>query len=608
MSALRIPLLILICLVGAMPGQAQENEQEKLGLQYYEQGQFTKAAETFEAAWNKQPTDLAFNYYLNSLIGLKEYAKAEKFLKRCQKKEPSNLTYKIKLGMVYTMQMDTKKAEKTFREAINAVRPEQGSIISLANAFESANQYDYAIETYQRGQQLLSGIYPFNFEMAEVYQHKGDLSNTIAQYLEALRFSEAYLSQVQNALQTTVGEDTKGEKKAMLKTELLKKIQQIPDKIVYADMLIWLFIQDRNFDGAYDQSVALDKRLGGASGKVMNLGAIATSNQDFEAATRCYEYELKKGKSNPYYSQARTEFVQSMTSRLSVSLTWTAAQAEALRQAYEDALNDLGFNASTLDLQKGLAHLQAFYLNNTNAARSALQQALSTPGADARGLAHCKLELGDIELFDGDPWEASLLFSQVEKAFKQEPIGQEAKFRNARLSYYKGDFEWAQAQLTVLKAATSKLIANDALELSLLITDNLGNDSVAEPLLIYSRADLLAYQNLDSLCLLTLDSLAKAFPEHSLQDEVLYKKATLASRRGRYQEAVNLLTQIVERYPEDVLADNATFLLGDVYETRLNDSEKAKAAYESLLLKYPGSTFTVEARKRFRKLRGDTIN
>jgi TolA-binding protein len=297
-----------------------------------------------------------------------------------------------------------------------------------------------------------------------------------------------------------------------------------------------------------------------------------------------------------------------MNSRLAVSLAWTPAQAEALRQAYEDALNDLGLNASTLDLQKGLAHLQAFYLNNTNAARSGLQQALSTPGADARSLAYCKLELGDIELFDGDPWEASLLFSQVEKAFKQEPIGQEAKFRNARLSYYKGDFEWAQAQLTVLKAATSKLIANDALELSLLITDNLGNDSVAEPLLIYSRADLLAYQNLDSLCLLTLDSIAKAYPEHSLQDEVLYKKATLASRRGRYQEAVSLLTQIVDRYPDDVLGDNATFLLGEVYETRLNDTEKAKAAYESLMLKYPGSTFTVEARKRFRKLRGDTIN
>jgi tetratricopeptide (TPR) repeat protein len=218
------------------------------------------------------------------------------------------------------------------------------------------------------------------------------------------------------------------------------------------------------------------------------------------------------------------------------------------------------------------------------------------------------LELGDILILQGEVWDAALYYGQVDKDFKHDAIGREAKFRNARLSYYLGEFEWAAAQLNVLKAATSQLISNDAMSLALLIMDNTGMDSITEPLLIYSRADLLEFRNNDDKALVTLDSVLTKFPGHSLTDEVWFKKAYIFEKKGMNDTAAVYLNNIVEKYPDDILADDALFQLGGLYENQLNDKSKAMELYEKLLTKYSGSLFAAEARKRFRALRGDKVN
>jgi tetratricopeptide (TPR) repeat protein len=278
-----------------------------------------------------------------------------------------------------------------------------------------------------------------------------------------------------------------------------------------------------------------------------------------------------------------------------------------LKNTYKNILNEFGVNNRTIDIQRGLAHLYAFYLNEPDTAMEILNQSILLGGLEAKTIAECKLELADIILFTGEMWEPSLLYSQVEKSFKQEPIGQEAKFRNARLSYYQGDFDWAQGQLTVLKAATSKLISNDALDLSLLIMENL-DDSVAIPLHIFSRADLLMFQNADSIAYLVLDSISNMFPLSTLNDDVLLKKYKIKLKQGNYNDCKVLLEQLLSKYGSDVLADDATYYLAELYQYKFKNTEEAKKNYEKVLIDYPGSLFSVEARKRFRKLRGDTVN
>jgi len=586
---------------------AQINTDERVATLYFEKGEYDKAVVLFEKLFDKSPTEHYYTFYMNCLLQLKDFKTCEKFIKKQVKRQPTNLKLLLDLGSCYTFAIDPIKAQKEFDKAIEKVPENQQSIVGLANNFVAIGLTDYAIKTYLHGREKIGFNYPFCFELAEVYNNKGDVKSAIGEYLEAIHFNESYTSQVQNALQTEIGEDAKGERTDLLKGELLKKIQQYPNEVSYTEMLSWLFIQQKNFVAAFDQIKALDKRLGENTGRVFNLANLCVSNGDYETAATCFQYEIDKGKISPYYQQSRVEYVKAMNQKLTQSGFYNQVDLLQLKNTYLNIINEFGVDSRTIDLQRGLAHLFAFYLFDTDTAINILNNVITLAGIEPKTVAECKLELADIILFTGEIWEPSLLYSQVEKAFKQEPIGQEAKFRNARLSYYQGDFEWAQGQLTVLKAATSKLIANDALDLSLLIMDNM-EDSVSAPLHIFSRAELLMFQNKDSLAILALDSINNMFPETSLNDDILYKKYKINLKQAKYEVCKNLLETLIAKYGTDVLADDATFSLGELYQYKLKNTEAAKKQYEKVLTEYPGSLYTVEARKRFRKLRGDNVN
>ncbi len=253
------------------------------------------------------------------------------------------------------------------------------------------------------------------------------------------------------------------------------------------------------------------------------------------------------------------------------------------------------------------AELEAFFLNDLDKAIALLDDMIQYPNVDKRIQAEGKLDLADFYLMKGEVWEATLLYSQVDKDFKESVLGHEARFRNARLSYFAGDFQWAQAQFEVLKASTSKLIANDALDLSVFIMDNLGLDTTEQAMQWYADAELLVFQNRFGEAFAKMDTLLAAFPEHKLQDDVWYLKAAVYQKKREWEQAAAMLQRILEEYPDDIRADNALYELAELYENQLSDIEKAKALYERLFIEYSGSTFAVEARKRYRRLRGDDV-
>jgi hypothetical protein len=612
---LKLGMMALLLFAATVNAQETEpavvdpkSSDEQLAVQYYQNKEYDKAAVYYERLFEKKQSDFYYDYFLDCLIKTSDFKKAEKIIRKQIKRAPQSYNYQVDLGFLYKSSGEDSKAKKEFDGIINQLQANQSLIFELANAFIKRKELDYALATYERGRKLLKGSYPFSFEMGEIYFQKGDIPAMINEYLEVLMISDAYIQQVQNYLSRIYNvSKTDDNQSELVKTQLLRRIQKHPEKVVFSEMLIWLLIQEKDFSSALIQVKALDKRFKEDGARIITLAQTAASNSDYETAAKAYQAVIDKGKDNNYYITSKIELLGVLNKKILILADYTQDDLLNLERNYLSAIEELGKNAQTASLLKGLSHLYAFYLYKTDLAIQLLEECINLPGVSRQFQAEGKLLLGDILLLTDDIWEASLYYSQVEKSFKHDPIGDEAKLRNARISYFTGDFAWAQAQLDVLKGSTSKLIANDAMELSLIISDNTIVDTNTVPLEMFAKAELLSFQNLNEEALQMLDSIAKLFPAHSLADDVLFRKAKIMERKQDYESAASFLLQVITGYNYDILADDAMFKLAEIYQTKLKDPEKAKYYYERVLNDYPGSIYTVEARKRFRELRGDRL-
>lgn len=586
---------------------AQVGQDRQLADQYLNNAEYEKAAELYDKLMDKDPFGTYSQYY-RCLLAMKDYDKLEKLAKKMIKKQETNLGYFVDLGYVYAQNNQPDKAKVQYDKALKSIKPDQGQIMSLANAFLTRQETDYALQTYIEGRKLMREIYGFYFETAEVYYQKGDYANMIEEYLNAVADNPMIQQNVLNYLQARIGTDPESTRGDLLRTALLRRIQKTPEKTEFPEMLIWYFIQQKDFDSAFNQAKAIDKRNKEDGSRVLSIGSMAGSNLNYDAAMKCYQFVIEKGKDNINYIPARMELLNVYNKKITEENIYTKADLLKLEGDYVQTLSELGRSSRTAMLIKGLAHLRAFYLDKIDTAITDLEEVIDYPNVTPQTKAECKLELGDIYLFSGNVWDSDLLYAQVDKDFKHDALGQEAKFRGARLDYFRGDFMWAQAQLDVLKSATSQLIANDALSLSLLISDNMGLDSTTDALMLYAKADLLSYRNKNDEALQVLDSLHILYPSHSLVDDAWYKEAQIMDQKRNWNAEDSLYGKILAYDSASVIADDALYQRALLHETKLNDKAKALELYQELILKYPGSVFVVESRKKYRQLRGDILN
>ena len=586
-----------------------QSTDEQLAQQAFSNREYEKAVVYYEKLYDKN-SDKFYQNYFTCLLHIKEFRKAEKIAKKMLKSSPGMIATYLDLAAVYLADgSDSKKAEEQYTKAIKEIR-DISQVYVLAQRFLDIKQFDYAIQTYQKGGKLEGGAYPFSYEMADVYQLKGDLKSMIKIYLDVLEDrGESELYMVQTRLSASLGYDDEdsGISHPLLKTELLRRIQSNPDKTVLAEMLVWIQMQQKDYEGAFIQCKALDKRKREGGLRLFELGTASAAEGQYEIAQKCFDYVLEKG-STEFYQQAMVESASVLYEKVTLSGAYSKQDLTDLENKLMFTLSKIRGSGYSFTVVKKLAHLQACYMSKDTAAVRLLRESIDGGAFTNSAQAELKLELGDVLLLQGEIWEASLLYSQVDKAFKHEPIGQEAKFRNAKVSYYAGDFKWSKAQLDILKGATSKLIANDAMDLSLVISDAIGVDTNAVPLQWFASAELLIRQNKLREAIAKMDSINLIWPDHSLVDDILMQKAAIAYRNGNYKEAADLYQKVVNEFGTDIFADDALFRLAGLYELKLKDAEKAKALYETMMVDYSGSVFTTEARKRYRKLRGDKVN
>ncbi|GAB4199501.1 MAG: hypothetical protein Fur0023_01900 [Bacteroidia bacterium] len=575
---------------------------------YLLQKDYEKALPILQEIYDVAP-DLWFEPYYEALTHTQKYTEAEKLLAKQLKKFPHRSDYYVYWGNLYVMQNNDKKAENYFEKAIHKL-PNDINIITLtAKQFLKYQMTDRALKVYEKGEKI-SG-YPFYYERAEVYWQTKDYKALITLYLDVLQSNPGELYNVQNQLQSLLAynpNDTTQIFQPVLKQELIKRIQKYPDNNAYTELLVYLLTQQGEYEQAFIQIKAYDKRNNDEGLKLFQFCQTCAKNRQYSTAEKCFEEVMKKGKRNPFYESAKLEYLQnkymSVTTAASVSQENILSLGEEMQQYIQENQN----SNIIYPLVSNLADLYAKYLHQYDKADSLLKTFIERQTAKPEVKASFKLQLADIYVLQNRLWEAILLCMQVEKDFKYEEIGQEAQFKRSKISFYSGEFKLAKAQADILKGATSKLIANDALQLSLIISNALFNDSTGLPLTYFAKADLLLFQNKLDEAIVMLDSINQKFTNHSLEDDIFFQKAQIYEKKQAWNLAEQMYLNIINFYPQEMYADDAVFKLAQLYQYKFKDKQKAMEYYLKLLNDYPGSLYVPDARKIYRYLRGDEIN
>ena len=582
-------------------------QDTKLASEYYNSGEYEKAAQVYMKLFVKSDykQDYYFQQFISALIAAEDYTTAESEIKSQLKRTPRNVQLYVSYGNLYERMFEEEKAKKQYRKAIDNLPAEHSIISKLGNAFLRLTKYDEAIEAYEKGGKLMENEKLYAYNMAEIYRRKGDYKLMIKNYLLAAETNDKLLSSLKTNFQRTLKTE---EQYNELKTQLFSKVQEDPENVAYQEMLQWVYIQNENYYKAFAIARSLDLQAEENGKRIMDIARICKNAGEYEVAVDAYNYITEeKGPNNTYYFQAKNELLTSIKYSITRNYDYTIQDLDSLDRAYNIFLDEFGINTKTAYIAKEYGDFLALYKNDLPKATEVLQNLLDRGGLNPYVAANAKLSLGDYLLMGGDVWESTLLYSQVDKEFKEEHLGEQARFKNAMLSYYSGDFEWAQAQFDILKSATSRLISNDAIDRSVSIMDNLNLDTTAVPLQMFARAELLQFQNKYDESFTTLDSIEQKFPEHGLLDDILYVKAQLYFKLKQYEDAELAYKEIIEKYPEEIRADNSIYELAELYQLVLDRPEEAEKLYEKLFLDYSNSTFAVESRKRYRILRGDDI-
>ncbi|WP_109833056.1 tetratricopeptide repeat protein [Reichenbachiella versicolor] len=600
----RISFIVLI-IINAFTIVAQNSTQVQLANEYYQNGDILKARDIYDqlAKDPKNYLDIHNNYF-ELLIQQKDFKAVDKYLKKAEKAFPMDIYYKIDRARLYQSMGDMNLYTKYVNDLIERFKSSEYQVRLGTKHMLSKQMSQEAIKMYKASRAAVKDETKYALEMANVYRQLDQKDNMIGEYLNFASLRPGNLRYVKNILQTVLQDQ---EYMEAFQAILIEKIQKNPNISMYGDLLVWVNIQRKDFYAAFIQAKALDKRFKEDGFRLMQIGDLAMENKLYDDAISIFSYIIEKYTVGNVYSTSKRKIIQARESKIKTEFPIDKNAIHQLTLDYQNLIKELGLNNSTYDAYRGKAILHAFYLYEYDSAINILQNLAKRPRVDRKTKAKSKLDLGDIYLLIDEPWESTLLYSQVEKENKSSTIGYEAKLRNAKLNYYTGNFDLAKGHLDILKQATTKEIANDAIFLSLLIKDNTMMDSSEYVMKEYAAIELLQFQNKNDEAKNAYEEMLVKYTGHSIVDEIHWQIANLELKQGNFQNAINHLQIIYKQHGQDILGDDALFLMADINENQLGNKDAAMEMYREFLTTYPGSVYVSDARKRFRKMRGDQI-
>ena len=574
------------------------SQDEGIAKEYYKNGDFEKALYEYKKLYAESPNINYVFQILSSYQELEQYNEAESFLLKVMERfnYPS---FSVELGYNYQLKNDVEKANTNYKKALESIDENPTNVFAIVRSFQNHSLVNEAVLAYEKAK-AAKPDYNFNLQLAQLYGEQGNIEKMLTSYIDFAQSNPIALGNIKRAISDFISEDSTHENNVIFRKILLKKVQQEPN-IFWNELLSWLFIQQNDFKKAFAQEKAIFNRQPESLFRIEELADIAYSKNELETAKEIYTFITTTAQDLDILLEAHHNLIQ-LEIKQSTKENYSVIDAK-----YQELFNKFGTFSQTLKLQIGYAHFLAFKKNETSKASSFLEKTLELPLSDLQQ-AEVKLELGDILVLQEKFNDALIYYTQIQRNSKNSTISQEARYKVAKASYYKGDFKWAESQLKVLKASTSQLIANDALDLKLLISDNKYEDSLQTALKRYAKADLLAFQNKNDEAISLLDNILNDHKTEPIIPQALFKQAQLFEEKAQFEKAQLNYEAIIENYSDGILVDDGYFHLALLYENKLNSPEKAKPLFEKIIFNHADSIYFVEARKRYRSLRGDAIN
>ena len=575
------------------------SQNDALANEYYKNGNFEKALLEYQKLYEQSPSNIN---YINQIVEthqqLEQYNEAETFLLKLLERL-SYPAFFVELGYNYQLKNNLQKATEYYNQALASIDENVNNVFSVARSFQSHTLLNETIAAYEKAMVLKPDL-NFQLQMAQIYGEQGNIEKMFSSYIDFARNNPTGLSIIKRSINDFISENNTNENNILLRKILLKNLQQDQD-LIWSDLLSWLFIQQKEFDKAFVQEKAIFNRQPESLNRIEELAQIAISEEENDIAKDIFAYIIATAQDTETLLEAYYNLLQLETE------TSEKSNYQNINKEYLELFEKFGTFAQTLRIQIAYGHFLAFYMNETDKAIAFLEKTLELPITELEK-AEVKLELGDILVLQENFNKALIYYTQIQRNLKNSTISQEARFRVAKASYYKGDFKWAESQLKILKASTSQLIANDALDLKLLISDYKYEDSLQTALKLYSKADLFAFQNKNDEAISLLEKILQEHKTEPIVAQALFKQAQLFEIKQEFTKAEANYNTLIESYSDGILMDNAYYALAELYENHLNQPEKAKIFYEKIIFNHPDSIYFVEARKKYRALRGDAIN
>jgi len=588
--------LIILCMLISFNIFSQE---DVIAKEYFNKGEFEKALIAYQKLYKQNTSNINYIIQLvKTLQQLELYNESETLLLH----EIAKINYPtllVELGYNYQLKNDTINANNYYNKAISSLDINERFAFAIGQSFVNHSMLDKAITSYEKAMTLNPEL-NFNMQLAQIYGEQGDVEKMFNSYMNFAQTNTTYLNNIKRVISDFISENSSNENNIMLRKILLIKIQKEPN-LLWNEMLSWLFVQQKDFTKAFAQEKAIFSRQPESLDRMEELAFIAMNENSIQITKEILTFLINTAQDIDTKLQAHYNLLQLETKNAALE-TYNSIEIK-----YLDLFDSYGRFAQTLKLQIAYGHFLAFNMNDSNKATAFLKETLKLSLTTFQE-AEVKLELGDVLVLQEKFNEALIYYTQIQRNLKNSTISQEARFKVAKASYYKGDFTWAESQLKILKSSTSQLIANDALDLKLLISDNKYEDSTHTALKLYAKADLLAFQNKTDDAIKILDEVLKNHKTETIMDQALYKQAKLFESKLYFDKAEMNYNTIINNYKEDILADDAFYALAELYINHLGQPEKAKELYEQIIFNYEDSIYFVEARKKYRALRGDTIN